>query len=79
MPELIAVMPLKYPHPIAVGERFTVDDSAARVLKMAGKARDASAAGGYATRKMDGEQSDDLLQPPRQKRKYQRRDMVSQD
>lgn len=92
MPELIAVQPLKYPRPIAVGEKFTVDERAARVLKMAGKARDAA---GYATRKMDselaavGERGPEILdlsrgsgeaQPPeRQRRRYQRRDMLAQD
>jgi len=79
MPELIAIKPLKYPHAIAVGERFMVTDSAARVLKMSGKARDANV-GGYATRQIDAEQSDDVPQvAPRQKRKYQRRDMLAQD
>lgn len=77
MPELIAVKPLKYPRPLAAGDRFTVNESAARVLKMAGKARDA---GGYAARTMEAEpqQSDDPLQPGRRKR-YQRRDMLAQD
>lgn len=76
MPELIAVQPLKYPRPIAVGEKFTVDERAARVLKMAGKARDAAAAG-YATRNVSAAQPEEEPESPRQRRRYQRRDMLA--
>lgn len=78
MPELIAVQPLKYPRPIAVGEKFTVDARAARVLKMAGKARDA-ASGDYATRSVAASQPEDGEGSTRQRRRYQRRDMLAQD
>lgn len=75
MPELIAVKPLKYPRPLAIGERFTVSESAARVLKIGGKARDA---GTYAPRTMDAAEQADEAQPGRRKR-YQRRDMLAQE
>lgn len=76
MPELIALQALKYPRPLMPGDTFTADDGTARVLTRIGKAR---AASGYATRKMDAEQSDDGLQPVRKKRQYQRRDMLAQE
>lgn len=85
MPDLIAVKPLKYPRPIAVGERFTVDDRAARVLRMSGRARDvaaseyAKAASEYATRNVAPVQSEDEPGSPRRQRRYQRRDMLAQD
>lgn len=87
MPELIAVKPLKYPHAVAIGERFTVDDKSARALKRVGLARDPDPVvpNHYATRELQAEQpseqsSGDLLShTPRRKREYQRRDMVAQD
>lgn len=77
MPELIAIKPLKYPRPLAAGDRFSVSESAARVLKIAGKARDA---GTYALRTMEAaaEQPDEMQQSGRRKR-YQRRDMLAQE
>ena len=76
MPELIAVKPLKYPRPLAAGDRFTVNESAARVLKIAGKARDA---GTYAPRTMEAaaEQADE--QQSGRRRRYQRRDLLAQE
>jgi hypothetical protein len=43
MPEMIALKPLKYPHAIAVGDRFTVTEKTARVLKLRKAAKDAEA------------------------------------
>lgn len=76
MPELIAVKPLKYPRPLAAGDRFGVSESAARVLKIAGKARDADA---YAPRTMEAavEQPDEMQ--PGRRRRYQRRDLLAQE
>ena len=75
MPELIAIKPLKYPRPLAAGDRFSVSESAARVLKIAGKARDADT---YAPRTMEAAEQADEQQSGR-RRRYQRRDLLAQE
>lgn len=76
MPELIAIKPLKYPRPLAAGDFFSVSESAARVLKIAGKARDSDS---YATRTVEAaaERSDEPQSGRR--RRYQRRDLLAQE
>lgn len=74
MPELIAKTYLKHPRELAPGERFTVSDKAARVLKMIGKAEDAPT-----EQRSDGGELPLQQESKRKGGRYSRRDLRAQD
>ena len=75
MPELVADVAIKYPRPVAVGERFFVSDKKAKLLRAHGKAHDVPP-------EVDREEYQaaraEIIEP-KKKRRYRRRDMRAED